>query len=65
MLGGIGLLLVAEAAAADSEGTACRKASDESGAALLAGVEGAGIARATQKRWFPYHPLETVKSSQY
>ena len=42
-----------------------REASDERGAARLAGVEGGSITRATQQGLFPYHPLETVKSSEY
>ena len=52
--------LVGEAAAADGEGTIGREASDERGAARLAGVECGGIARAPQKALFPYHPQETV-----
>ena len=51
-------------AVADGDGTAGREASDERGAARLAGVEDGGIARATQKGWFPYHQQETGKSSQ-
>ena len=52
-------------AVADGDGTAGREASDERGAARLAGVEGGSITRATQQGLFPYHPLETVKSSEY
>ena len=50
---------------ADGEGTAGREASDERGAAHLAGIEGGGIVRATPTGLFPYHPPDTVKSSQY
>ena len=57
-LRGIGLLLVGEKAAADCEGTACCKTSDERCAVLLACVEGGGIARATQKGLFLYYPQE-------
>ena len=51
--------------AADGEGTACSKTSDEGralGAARLARVEGGGIALANQKGLFPYHPPDTVKA---
>ena len=55
-LGGTGRRLVGEAAAADGEGTAGREASDERGAARLAGLEGGGIARATPKGIVPVSP---------
>ena len=55
-LGGTGRRLVGEAAAADGEGMAGREASDERGAARLARVEGAGIARATPKGIVPVSP---------
>ena len=59
-LGGTGRRLVGEAAAADGEGMAGREASDERGAARLARVEGR-----LQRGLFPYHPPDTVRSSQY
>ena len=62
-LWGTGWLHVAEAAAADCEGTAGSEANNERCAALLAWFEGGGIAGAaavTQKGLFPYHTQETV-----